>query len=94
MAITLPGFAPTTQSGFPPQVLERARAVGPRRDDVFRVLNDLRGNQSETAAVEFAVALVHTGRYADTMSWLLDAALQDGSAINAFWLADIVVQGA
>jgi hypothetical protein len=38
--------------------------------------------------------LVHTGRYADTMSWLLDAALQDGSAINAFWLADIVVQGA
>lgn len=94
MAIVLPGFSPTTQSGLPPQTLERARAVGPGRDNVFRVLNDLRGNHSETAAVEFAVALVHVGRYADTMSWLLDAALQDGSAINAFWLSDIVFQGA
>lgn len=94
MAIVLPGFAPTTQSSLPPQMLERARAAGPRRDDVYRVLNDLRGNRSETAAVEFAVALVHTGRHADTMSWLFDAALQDGSAINAFWLSDIVFQGA
>jgi len=74
--------------------LARARAVGSDRAEVYRVLNELRGNDSETAAVDFALALVSVGRVAPALNWLFDAILQDGSAQNAMILSDMLRVGA
>ncbi len=74
--------------------IERARAVGTDRADVYRALNEIRGKDSETAAVDFAVALVGAGRVGPAVNWLFDAALQDGGAQNAMILADLLRVGA
>jgi hypothetical protein len=74
--------------------LERARAVGTDRPEVYRVLNEMRGNDSETAAVDFAVALVGAGRVGPALNWLFDAILQDGGAQNAMILSDLLRVGA
>lgn len=93
-AIALPGLTPPARSSIPPQTLDRARAIGSGLADTYRALNEARANENETAAVVLALAMVHTGRYAEPLRWMLDAALQDGSAVNALLLSEIVRQGA
>lgn len=78
------------ESFVTPQMLARARAVGTDVAEVFRALNDIRANDSENAAAEFALALISAERVAPALNWLFDAALQDGGAYNAILLADML----
>ncbi len=61
---------------------------------MFGALNQVRANDSESAAVAFATTLFITERQADVLQWLLDAALQDGSAMNARALSEALRLGA
>ncbi len=75
------------------QMIERARAVGASRTEIYFLLNELRSRNSETAAVDFAFALVGAGKVAPTLAWLFDAVLQDGGSQTALRLADLLRLG-